>query len=93
MIHRAIKEVKILVYYQPIYSTSEKRVTSAEALVRIEDDEGNIVLPGAFIEIAEKTNLILKIGQIVFKKVCRFISENDMEKLGLDYIEINLVIA
>lgn len=93
MIHRAIKEDKILVYYQPIYSTSEKRVTSAEALVRIEDDEGNIVLPGAFIEIAEKTNLILKIGQIVFKKVCRFISENDMEKLGLDYIEINLSVV
>lgn len=93
MIHKAIKEDKILVYYQPIYSTSEKRVTSAEALVRIEDDDGNIVLPGEFIEIAEKTNLILKIGQTVFRKVCRFISENDMEKLGLDYIELNLSVV
>lgn len=93
MIHKAIKEDKILVYYQPIYSTSEKRVTSAEALVRIEDDDGNIVLPGEFIEIAEKTNVILKIGQTVFRKVCRFISENDMEKLGLDYIELNLSVV
>lgn len=90
MIHRAIKDDRIEVFYQPIYSTKHKRFTSAEALVRIRAEDGSIIPPGVFIDIVEKTNLIIKIGQVVFKKVCQFISENDMEALGIEYIEVNL---
>ena len=33
---------------------------------------------------------IVELGRIVFEKVCKFIDDNDMEELGLDYIEVNL---
>lgn len=90
MIHRAIKDDRIEVFYQPIYSTKKQKFTSAEALVRVHSEDGSIIPPGTFIDVVEKSNLILKIGQIVFRKVCKFISEHNMEELGLEYIEINL---
>lgn len=90
MIHRAIKDNRIEVFYQPIYSTKQQRFTSAEALVRVRGEDGSIIPPDTFIDVVEKSNLILKIGQIVFRKVCKFISEHNMDELGLEYIEINL---
>ena len=90
MIHRAIKDDMVEVFYQPIYSTRHKRFTSAEALIRVRAEDGSIIPPGIFIDIVEKTNLIIKIGQVVFKKVCQFISENNMDELGIEYIEVNL---
>lgn len=86
----AIKNDWIEVYYQPIYSVKEKRFVSAEALSRIIDEEGTVVPPGVFIDIAEKNGMILKFGELVFKKVCQFISQNHPETLGIHYIEINL---
>ena len=34
--------------------------------------------------------MILRLGEEVFRKVCHFISNNDLRKLGLKYIEVNL---
>lgn len=90
LLEEAINNDKVEVYYQPIYSAKERRFMSAEALVRIRDEKGNIIYPGAFINIAENNGMILKLGEIVFNKVCRFISETSLEELGIDYIEVNL---
>lgn len=90
VINDAIDNDKIVVYYQPIYATEERRFISAEALVRIRKDDGTIVMPGQFIDIAEKNGFIIRLGKIVFEKVCRFLSENNPQKLGIEYIEVNL---
>ena len=91
MILSAIEEDRIEVFYQPIYSTKEKRFVSAEALVRIRDKDGSVVPPIKFVPIAEKTGLISLIGQIVFQKTCAFIGENRLrERYGIHYVEVNL---
>lgn len=90
LIAEAIDKDRVEVFYQPIFSTKEQSFTSAEALVRIRDDKGNIVPPGVFIDIAEESGMILKFGEIVFEKVCRFIKEHPPERYGLHYIEVNL---
>ena len=89
----AIQNDWVEVYYQPIYSIKEKRFVSAEALIRIVEEDGTIVSPDTFIDIAEKNGMILKLGEIVFKKVCQFISQNHPEELGIHYIEINLSVV
>lgn len=89
----AIDNDKVVVYYQPIYATEEKRFVSAEALVRIKKDDGTIVMPGQFIDIAEKNGFIIKLGKIVFEKVCQFLSRNNPEALGIEYIEVNLSVV
>lgn len=86
----AIEENRVEVFYQPIYSTKEKRFVTAEALVRIRDKEGNLVSPGVFIGIAEQKGLIIGLGARVFENVCRFIKEVQPKKYGIDYIEVNL---
>jgi EAL domain-containing protein (putative c-di-GMP-specific phosphodiesterase class I) len=78
------------VFYQPIYSSEKKRIHSAEALVRIRDPKLGLIFPDEFIWRAESNGSIITLGQKVFEEVCRFIMGNDMEALGLDYIEINL---
>lgn len=86
----AMENDRVEVFYQPIFSTNECSITSAEALVRIRDKDGKIVPPGVFIDIAEKSGMILKLGEIVFEKVCGFITRNPLERFGMQYIEINL---
>lgn len=89
----AIEKDWVEVYYQPIYSTKDHRFVSAEALVRIHDENGEIVPPGRFIDIAEKNGMILRLGEMVFEKVCRFVKENNVEQYGLEYIEVNLSVV
>ncbi len=77
-------------YYQPIYSLKEKKFSSAEALIRLKDEEVGFVSPGLFIPAAEKNGAIHSIGDFVIDDVFRFISETSIENYGINYIEINL---
>jgi EAL domain-containing protein (putative c-di-GMP-specific phosphodiesterase class I) len=77
--------------YQPIYDIKSNCFASAEALVRLSyTGDFGFISPEEYIPIAEKNGLISKIGAIVFKKVCRFASVNNISKLGVKYIEVNL---
>ena len=87
---KAIEKNEIMVYYQPIYSTAKQRYTTAEALIRIRDLDGRFMSPELFIPIAEQRGFILTLGHAVFENVCRFVKEQDLEKRGFDYLEINL---
>ena len=89
-IRRALKDDSFQVYYQPIYSTSEKKIVAAEALIRLFDPEYGFISPEDMIKLAEREGYILEIGEKVFRAVCRFCSENHPEKLGIEYIEVNL---
>ncbi len=89
-IRRAIETESFEMYYQPIYSVNEKNIATAEALVRLQDPELGMISPAEFIPIAEKSGLILPVGDIIFRKVFSFIQKNDLLKKGIQYIEINL---
>ena len=93
ILNRAIAENKFCMYYQPIYSFERGRFISAEALIRLKDDDYGFVSPSLFIPAAERKGVILPIGDFVLEDVHRFISENDFEDLGLEYIEINLSVT
>ena len=71
----------------------EKRFQSAEALLRLIDDKYGFISPELLIRAAEKSGAIHKIGSYVLEEVCRFISSEEYQALGLDYIEINLSVA
>ena len=86
----AFSNGNIEVFYQPIYSTKLKSFVSAEALVRIRALDGTLIYPGDFILDMERDGRIVDLGIMVFEKVCEFISCNNMEELGLHYIEVNL---
>lgn len=92
-ISKAIEQSSFQVYFQPIYSLSEKRYTKMEALVRLIDENIGFVPPDEFIPIAEKTGDILAIGEIVLEKVCSFIEEYHPEDYGIGTIHVNLSVV
>lgn len=90
---RAIEEDHFQIYYQPIYSVEKDRITSAEALLRLIDPEEGFIPPNEFIPLAEKNGMIIQIGEIVLDQVFRFIKEQDLKSLGIEYIEVNLSVV
>lgn len=89
----ALRNDSIEVYYQPIYNIKEGCFSSMEALVRLRDDKGTLVMPSDFIEYAEKNGMILKLGEAVFRKVCEFIQRMHVDEYGIEYIEVNLSVV
>lgn len=78
------------VFYQPIYSAEEGRYHSAEALIRLIDEEMGFINPEEFIPMAEKNGMILQIGEFVFRTVCEMMAREKIWEKGIDYIEVNL---
>ena len=93
IINRGIAKYNFQMYYQPIYSIEKGKFVSAEALIRLEDEQYGFVSPALFIPEAEESGAIHQIGDFVLEDVCRFIGSNDFASLGLEYIEINLSVA
>lgn len=92
-IELAIDRDTIEVYYQPIFNTEKQCYTSAEALVRLNDELLGNISPEIFIPIAEKNGMILKLGTMIFEKVCRFISEENLKDTTIEYIEVNVSVV
>ena len=86
---RALDENRIEVYFQPIHS-SDGRLTSAEALMRIEDEEMGVLSAQECVDIAENNGSIVRLGEQVLERVCVYISGH-MELVGsFDHISVNL---
>ena len=93
IIQKGFKNNSFEMYYQPIYNIEKRKFVSAEALIRLKDEELGFISPGIFIPAAEKTGTIHQIGNFVLEDVVKFISESSIEYYGLEYIEINLSVA
>lgn len=66
----AIANEQILVYFQPKFELDSMRIVGAEALVRLKAENGDILYPGSFIELAEETGLIVDLGLQVLNQSC-----------------------
>lgn len=89
-IERALAEHEFEMYYQPIISTQTGRVVSAEALIRLKDRLMGFVSPEEFIPISENNGKILEISEYVIDSVFRFVKENDIAAMGMEFVEMNL---
>ena len=92
-LRNGLTENRFDVFYQPIYSTAEKKLIGAEALIRLKDENGHFISPEDFIPIAEKIGAILRIGEYVFESVCLALSQINIKEYGISKIDINLSVA
>lgn len=91
IIEDAIKNNGIEMFLQPIYNIEEETFSNAEALVRLKDNKTiGFISPDEFIPLAEKNGLITNLSDCIFNQTFSFMSENNLDSLGVKHIEVNL---
>jgi sensor c-di-GMP phosphodiesterase-like protein len=69
-IERALQAGEFVPYYQPIVDIRSGQLRGAEVLVRWRKADGTLVLPGAFIPLAESSGLIREMTRDLMRRVC-----------------------
>ncbi len=70
-LRRAVREDELRVFYQPVVALDGGGITALEALVRWQHPVRGLLGPGAFIDVAEETGLIVEVGAAVLQRACR----------------------
>lgn len=90
IINDAIDNDGFYIKYQPIHN-KKGEMEACEALVRLKDEETlGYISPEEFIPISEQDGTIVKIGEIVVDKVCKFIKGDTFKNSNIKYVEVNL---
>jgi len=94
MIQKAIDDKKIVSYFQPIVNNTTLEIEKYESLVRLIDEEGKVISPFFFLDIAKQgsyynqiTNIIIDNSFAALKKTTKEISIN-LSALDIENIEI-----
>ncbi len=78
------------VFYQPIYELRTGKIFGAEALARVRNADGEFIVNDDIIPVAERSGIILRLGFRIFSGVCKFVHDNNLKKLKIKKITINL---
>lgn len=84
------KNGQLYLMYQPLLNIEDGKILECEALIRWKTPEGEQIPPDEFIPLAEKSNLIVKVNQLVIDESCQqqlIWRENGAKKIR---ININL---
>jgi len=69
-LRRAIARDELVLHWQPVVRPLDGRIRGVEALVRWDDPDRGLVLPGEFVPLAEETGLIERLGAWVVDAAC-----------------------
>ncbi|MDH6017858.1 EAL domain-containing protein [Vibrio splendidus] len=81
-LHQAIANDELEVFFQPKVNLDSQDIIGAEALIRWRHPKLGLLPPVDFLEVAEKSDLIIDIDKWVFKKVANLITE--WQRTGMD---------
>lgn len=87
---KALEKGEFYVCYQPKFSTQEKKVVGAEALVRWRMNGENIIPPSEFIPLFESNGFIKELDKYVFEQVCKDVSGWLDKGLDVKPVSVNL---
>ncbi|OQA34819.1 MAG: Cyclic di-GMP phosphodiesterase Gmr [Betaproteobacteria bacterium ADurb.Bin341] len=71
LLRRALDRNELVLHYQPQVDLQTGKINGAEALLRWDRNEQGLVPPQQFIPLAEKSDLIIDIGNWVIDAACR----------------------
>lgn len=73
-IRRALQTDQFRLFYQPLRDLWTERTSEYEALLRMEDTDGQLINPGEFLVSADQFDLIVAIDRMVIRKTCQKIA-------------------
>jgi diguanylate cyclase (GGDEF)-like protein/PAS domain S-box-containing protein len=76
-IKKAIEDDKIVVYLQPIVDSISQKPIKHEALVRLIDENNDVISPFFFLDIAKKSNYYTKITKKVIAKSLNYVQRTN----------------
>ncbi len=78
-IKKAIKDDRIVMFFQPIVNNEDYSINKYETLIRLIDTDGQVISPYFFLEIAKKAKLYKELTKIVIKKSFEAFKDNSYE--------------
>ncbi len=72
----ALKAGSFVLHFQPVVRLSDGRVSHVEALLRMREENGDLVYPSRFLHVAESFGLMPQIDQWVLDEVLRILPEH-----------------
>lgn len=66
-----LDDERVLVYCQPVYSLLTGKYDTAEALMRLRGEDGEMIFPDKFIPVAEHFGFIHPLSMIILNKTCK----------------------
>ena len=67
-IRAGLNHNEFLLHYQPVFDLESERIIGAEALIRWKHPKHGLIAADKFLEVAEKTGLIVDLGEYVFNE-------------------------
>jgi EAL domain-containing protein (putative c-di-GMP-specific phosphodiesterase class I)/DNA-binding response OmpR family regulator len=88
-IDRAIIDDRIIPVYQPILDTKTNKVVKYESLVRIKKEDGSLLSPYFFLDIAKQSDQYDTITKTMISKTFEYMKDKDCEfSINLSSIDI-----
>ena len=84
LVQTAMRQKRVCLHYQPIVDTKSHKPSYYECLIRIFDNEGNVLPAGSFLPIAEKMGLVRSIDRTVLELVLTELAGDPDVKLAMN---------
>lgn len=84
-IFKGIRENRFVPWFQPLLDLKTDGIHHYEALARLVSEDGKVLLPGAFIDIAERFGIVGLIDRVIIEKTMRTQAEEMTAGRGLSF--------
>ena len=88
-VKRALDENRIICHFQPIMDTHTQKIHKYEALVRMIEEDGELVYPGGFLPLLRHTNIHYKLTKRILE-ICfeRFSANGLSVSINLSFVDL-----
>ena len=88
-IDKAIEEDRVIPVYQPIMTSETKEIHKYECLVRIKKEDGSLMSPFFFLDIAKQSDQYPQITRIMIEKTFSYMKDKDCDfSINLNSIDM-----